>query len=112
MRPRDLLPHPRQNISGPDAARHIAAGAVLLDVRTQAEWDREHAAEAVHIPLGELPDRIGELDPGRAIVTLCTAGFRSAIAANQLRDAGFTASSLRTGMPGWRSTGRPMVGGR
>ena len=39
----------------------LDAGGVLLDVREPEEWEAGHAPGAVHVPLGQLPDRMGEL---------------------------------------------------
>ena len=42
-------------------ATGLSEDAVMVDVREQDEWDRGHAAGAIHIPLAELPARVGEL---------------------------------------------------
>ena len=45
----------------------VTSGSVLVngvDVREQDEWDAGHAPDAVHIPMGELPERLGELPEG------------------------------------------------
>jgi hypothetical protein len=46
--------------------------AVFLDVRTRAEYDESHIPGAISIPLDELPDRVGELNPNDWIITYCT----------------------------------------
>jgi Rhodanese-related sulfurtransferase len=70
----------------------IAAGAKIVDVRTQGEFADEAYPGAVNIPLQALPGRLGELGPkdGR-IVLYCASGARSAQAARLLKEAGFTA---------------------
>jgi hydroxyacylglutathione hydrolase len=60
---------------------------VLLDVRLTGEWRQGHLDDAVHIPLPELLDRIGELDGG-AVWVHCQSGYRAAIAASLLVRAG------------------------
>ena len=40
---------------------------VLLDVREDDEWQRGHAPGAQHIPMGQIPARIGEIDPAAAL---------------------------------------------
>ena len=50
---------------------------VLLDVREHDEWQRGHAAGAQHIPMGEVPARIGEIDPGAKLFVVCQLGGRS-----------------------------------
>ncbi len=61
----------------------------LIDVREPNEVAQGTLPGAVNIPLGELPHRLGELDPGRRVVILCRSGGRSTQAATQLTAAGF-----------------------
>ncbi len=82
----------------------LAAGRVLLvvDVREPFEWDICRLEGAVHIPLRELPGRLGELDPRGDIVTVCHHGQRSLRAREILRGAGFSrVRSLRGGLDAW-----------
>lgn len=75
---------------------------LLLDVREQAEWDSCRIDGARHIPLAQLPERLGELDPASDIVVYCLMGARSRRAVAQLRDAGFkTVRSLNGGIRAW-----------
>jgi hydroxyacylglutathione hydrolase len=62
-------------------------GPVVLDVRRQLEWEAEHIAGAVHIPLHELPGRAAELPPGEVWVH-CESGYRSVLAASILAARG------------------------
>ncbi len=64
-------------------------GFLLVDVREPLEWQMGHIAGSVHIPLGELKARMGELDPAREIGLLCKSGVRSARALGLLQEAGF-----------------------
>jgi hydroxyacylglutathione hydrolase len=63
------------------------SSAVVLDVRRNGEWSQSHVDGAVHIPLHELPARIGEL-PGGQVWVHCQAGYRAAVAASLLDAAG------------------------
>ncbi|MDP3448138.1 MAG: DsrE/DsrF/DrsH-like family protein [Eubacteriales bacterium] len=63
--------------------------AVLLDVREDAELLAYALPGAKHIPLGQLRDRLGELDKSRQIVTFCAIGVRSYNAARILSQNGF-----------------------
>jgi hydroxyacylglutathione hydrolase len=63
------------------------SGAVVLDVRRNGEWSQSHVDGAVHIPLHELPARIGEL-PGGPVWVHCQAGYRASVAASLLDAAG------------------------
>jgi len=61
----------------------------LLDVRKISEYRQGRLAGATHIFLGELPDRIDELDPDKPVVTFCGSGKRAIIAASILKQHGF-----------------------
>lgn len=77
---------------------------VLLDVREQDEFDADRIPGSVLIPLGEVADRINELDRNRPIVVHCRSGMRSAKACSILRDNGFTkVSNLKGGILAWQS---------
>lgn len=94
-------------IAVPDVADHD----VILDVREQHEWDAGHAPGAVHIPLGELPQRLDELpdtDAGTLAVT-CRGGGRSSRAVAWLTQQGFDVANLDGGMKAWHAAGRALV---
>ncbi len=75
---------------------------LVIDVREPHEYEIAHIAGAVLIPLGELPDRLGELDGHRAVVTHCHHGARSLKALEILKAAGFAkVRSLRGGIDAW-----------
>jgi rhodanese-related sulfurtransferase len=58
-------------------------GTVLLDVRRRLEWAAGHVVGAAHIPLHELPGRLGEVPPGEVWV-YCHSGYRAIVAASIL----------------------------
>lgn len=62
----------------------------FIDVREPNEVAAGTLSGAVNVPLSELPNRIGELDPKRRVVLLCRSGGRSTMAAQALTAAGFT----------------------
>ena len=75
---------------------------VLIDVREPHEWDIAHIEGARLIPLGQLPERLGELDGHAEIVTHCHHGARSMKALQVLRGAGFgRVRSLAGGIDAW-----------
>lgn len=84
-------------------------GALLVDVREPEEWAAGHIAGAVHIPMGQFLDRIGEVPRDRDIVVVCRSGNRSAAVTAYLSRAGYPARNLAEGMLGWQAAGRPMV---
>jgi len=51
-------------------------GAVILDVRTSREFAQGHAKGARNLPLGQLKDRLGELDPGQPVLNGCAAAMQ------------------------------------
>jgi hydroxyacylglutathione hydrolase len=61
----------------------------LLDVRKPEEWEQGRLPGAKHIFLGELRDRLDELDRSRPVTTFCGSGQRAVIAASILKRAGF-----------------------
>jgi rhodanese-related sulfurtransferase len=76
---------PRHN-----ARELVANGAVLLDVRTAAEFAERHIPGALNIPVQELGTRLRELGPTtRPVVVHCRSGVRSASAAQLLQRAGY-----------------------
>jgi molybdopterin/thiamine biosynthesis adenylyltransferase/rhodanese-related sulfurtransferase/molybdopterin converting factor small subunit len=75
---------------------------MLIDVREPHEWDIAHIEEARLIPLGQLPERLGELDGHAEIVTHCHHGLRSMKALALLKGAGFSrVRSLAGGIDAW-----------
>ena len=64
----------------------------------------------MHIPLGYLSERLGEIPADRPVVLQCQAGGRSAIAASLLQRAGRTnVSNLVGGFDAWKGAGLPVV---
>lgn len=92
-----------------DPTAPIAIGTTLLDVREQNEWDEGHAIGAVHVPLGDLTARVGELPVGGQLIVICRSGARSARATAWLNGAGFDAINLDGGMIAWARAGLPVV---
>ena len=61
----------------------------LIDVRSEREWEAGHATGAIHIPIGEVNARSGDLNKDSPIATICEGGYRSMLAASILLRAGF-----------------------
>lgn len=74
---------------------------VILDVRESYEWQEGHIPGARHIPLGELPDRLNELNAGQETVVVCWSGGRSSRACDFLASAGYRVTNLKGGMSSW-----------
>jgi rhodanese-related sulfurtransferase len=104
-----IFSRPYEKVSAADAAVLAERGAILLDVREAHEWQAGHAPRARHIPLGQISRRAAELPSGRAVVTVCRSGARSARAAVLLARQGREVSSLSGGMHAWARAGLPVV---
>ena len=74
----------------------------IVDVREPSEHQICRIPSAILIPLGDLPARAHELDPGAEIILHCKSGARSARATKLLRDRGFAnARNLKGGILAW-----------
>ncbi len=67
----------------------IRQGAIVVDVRSAAEFKGGAREGSVNIPLNELSSRAGKLDRSKTIVLCCASGTRSGMAAVALRKMGF-----------------------
>jgi rhodanese-related sulfurtransferase len=83
------------------ARRERGESLTLLDVREDWELGVASVPDVVHIPMGEVADRLGELDRGREVVVLCRSGRRSLQVANFLQQNGFRAVNLAGGILAW-----------
>jgi rhodanese-related sulfurtransferase len=91
-------------------ATSVGGQAFLLDVRDHTEWCAGHAPQAYHVPMMELPERLGEIPTETDVVVVCRVGSRSAQVVAYLQDQGWTrAVNLDGGMYAWQAAGRPMV---
>ncbi len=91
----------------PDEIRaRLARGedVFLVDVREDDEVAEWAYPIGVHIPLGQLGDRLAELPTDRTIVLACHMGGRSATAANALSEAGYTTENLSGGALAWQAS--------
>lgn len=90
--------------------REVSESDVLLDVRESDEWWEGRAPSAVHVPLMQVPQRVGELPTDRRIAVVCRVGARSAQAAAYLRALGLDARNVDGGMLAWQADGLPLAG--
>ena len=82
----------------------------LLDVREDWEWRRAHIDAARHMPMGQVPDRLSELDRSHDLVVMCHHGGRSRQIVLFLEQQGFDrVSSLRGGIDAWSREIDPSV---
>ncbi len=94
-----------KEITVPELRRRLEAKErlFLLDVRQPEEFGESHIDGAVLIPLAELKDRVGELNPSDEIIVNCKAGGRSARACEFLAAKGFDVANLLGGNDRWQA---------
>ncbi|MEM6406611.1 MAG: rhodanese-like domain-containing protein [Pseudomonadota bacterium] len=100
-----------QHISPQQLAEHLQdQSPYLLDVRESWEFEYCHITGSNLIPLGQLPNRLNELEPDQHIVVICHHGYRSRQAGLYLQQQGFSRiTNLDTGIDGWaRSVDKDM----
>ncbi|MCI6990047.1 MAG: FAD-dependent oxidoreductase [Clostridiales bacterium] len=69
----------------------------LVDVRTPEEYADGHAPGFVNIPVDQLRQRLGEIDPSKPVYLICQSALRSYLACRVLEQRGYTASHLAGG---------------
>jgi len=88
------------------------AGAFVLDVRTQEEWNQVHIPGSTLIPLDQLQSRISEVPKDADVLVVCRSGNRSASARDFLLQTGYpSVTSMSGGVVQWQSQGLPTVSG-
>ena len=90
----------------------VSHGRTVLDVRSPGEWKVGHIASALHIPLGDLSQRLGDLSHSKPLDVICGSGYRSSIACSILQKTGF--SEIRNtigGMAAWYAQALPVTMG-
>ncbi len=89
----------------------VANGAVLIDVREDNEYEAAHAAGARHMGRGIIERDIVQTFPDKSteLVLYCGGGYRSALAADNLRKMGYTnVWSMDGGWAAWKESGAPI----
>jgi rhodanese-related sulfurtransferase len=82
--------------------------ARLIDVREDNEWDAAHAAGAIHLGKGIIERDIEVTAPDKSseLILYCGGGYRSALAADMLRQMGYTnVWSMAGGWKAWKESG-------
>jgi rhodanese-related sulfurtransferase len=103
-----------KEISIEAARRRLAenANAVLIDVREDNEWAKQHAVEARHLGKGIFERDLERLfpDPNTELILYCGGGFRSALSADAAQKMGYkNVFSLAGGYKGMISANWPMT---
>ena len=87
---------------------------ILVDVREDGEYAKDHLPGAIHLGKGiierDIEERVHDLNT--PMVLYCGGGYRSALAADNLQKMGYTnVLSMDGGIRGWRDKGLPLVVG-
>ncbi len=75
---------PKQSIS-----ELLAAGAVIVDVRSKGEYQSGHLRNSINIPLDSLQSNLSRLKKDTPVITCCASGMRSGSAKSLLQSKGF-----------------------
>ena len=106
-----------ENLTPDQVEAELAGGAVLVDVREDAECAQGTIPGALHVPRGMLefcadpasPRHVAGLEPSRRVILHCASGGRSALSALTLRQLGFVnVAHLDGGMAAWVAAGKPV----
>jgi hydroxyacylglutathione hydrolase len=82
----------------------------LLDVRMPQEWDGGHLPGARYLFLGELPEKLSDLNPDKPVVVYCASGYRSSLAASLLQASGFSkVQNVPGSYAAWTAAAFPVV---
>jgi rhodanese-related sulfurtransferase len=102
-----------QAVGPTEAVRLMNQGALLLDVRTQAEYEGGHILDARHVPQDQVATQAADAlkrFKDKVVITCCESGMRSQAAARVLQSQGFTkVVNLRGGLQAWRAENLPLV---
>ena len=83
---------------------------LLIDVREESEWAKDHLPGAIHLGKGIIERDIEQRVPDASakLILYCGGGFRSALVADNLQKMGYTnVESMDGGWKGWMSAGLP-----
>ncbi len=97
-----------------DAVRLLNQGALMVDVRTRAEFESGHVIDARHLPQEQVAQAAESLKKFREkiVIACCESGMRSGAATRVLKNQGFTkVVNLRGGLQAWRTENLPLVKG-
>lgn len=86
-------------------------GAIMLDVRTEGEYQQAHVPGSILVPLDQLSMKMRELEKYKSkdVMVLCRSGNRSASATAMLNNAGFEkAQNVSGGIGSWYRAGLPI----
>src|SRR5438309_7229431 len=102
-----------ESVSATEVAELLRPGAeapVLLDVREPDERETARIEPSIHVPMGEVVDRLSEIPRDRKVVVYCHHGNRSLAVAGYLESVGFrNVANLSGGIDAWSRLVDPKV---
>ena len=106
----ELLTEAREHVGqiAPDELTDAGDSVILLDVRDEPDYEKEHIPNAVSLPRGYIELDIDDVttDEDTHIVTYCGGGTRATLSAYTLRNMGYqNVSVLMGGFRGWKAAG-------
>lgn len=106
----EVMPRVKE-VSAIEAVGRQTAGATVIDVREDNEWESGHAKGAIHLGRGVIERDIVHKIPQKdtELILYCGGGFRSALAADNLQKMGYTnVWSMNGGWKAWNEAGAPL----
>ena len=104
---------PLPEITATELKRRLDEGndIQIIDVREPNEYKIARLPNSIHIPLGQVVNRMSEIDASREVVVHCKMGGRSAKAIEALKRAGFAGqlTNLKGGITAWSNEVDPSV---
>lgn len=106
----ELVAEARENVGhiSPDELKDAGDSIILLDVRDEPDYEKEHLPNAVSLPRGYIELDIDDVAPDEDthIVTYCGGGTRATLSAHTLKNMGYQNVSVLTGgFRGWKAAG-------
>ncbi|WP_085524392.1 rhodanese-like domain-containing protein [Tuberibacillus sp. Marseille-P3662] len=100
-----------KDIQPKDVQEKLEKGETLniIDVREDEEVAEGMIPEAKHIPLGDVEDRLDEIDKGQEHIMVCRSGGRSGKAAKYLEDKGYNVLNMEGGMLAYEGGTKPKL---
>jgi len=99
-----------QAVTREELMAKVEAGSVqILDVRPEHEFEAGHVSGAINLPLAQLEQQLGSLDPKQEVVAYCRGPYclLAFEAVALLRNNGFSIKRLEDGYPEWKVAGLP-----
>ena len=94
----------------PEELNGRRSDVTVVDVRSRDEWDEGHISGALHVHVGELRDRLGEIPTGHPLVLHCESGDRSTLGASILESMGVeSVANLNGGIAAWKQDALPVT---